>query len=169
MPPLVGCPSIIGAVKDLLATAAAETCASREAAFALLGDVEGYPSWYPDHVPFAQRLEPERVKLTLRGSIGPIGGEFKIHVSETREPPARIELRRLPKTPDDNEDMSVVWLLSDGEDGTGTRLEVELRARLAIPAFVPVGDIPRRFAREFVQAAARALDVRSAKAGSEPR
>lgn len=165
MPPLVGAPSIIGAVKDLLATATAQTSASREEAFALLGDAESYPSWYADHVPVAQRLEPERVKLTLRGSIGPIGGEFRIHVSETREPPERIELRRLPKTADDNEDMSVVWRLSEAEGGAGTRLEVELRARLAIPGWVPVGDVPQRFARDFARAAARALDERDQKVG----
>lgn len=143
-------------MKDLKATATADTSATRETAFALLGDAEGYPLWYPRHVTFAQRLEPARVKLTLRGSIGPIGGEFRIHVSETREPPQRIELRRLPKEPDDPEDMGVVWTLSEIEGGT--RLELLLTARLSIPGFVPVGGVADRFAADFVSAAKRALD-----------
>jgi hypothetical protein len=144
-------------VKDLEATASAETSAPRQLAFDLLADAETYPTWYPQHVPRAERLESARVKLTLRGSIGPLGGEYRIHVAEEREPPGRVTLRRLPKDPRDDEDMFVVWELS--ETDAGTLLEVRLKARLAIPGLVPVGGVADRFARDFVSAAKRALDA----------
>lgn len=151
-------------MKELAATATGETGAPRERAFALLVDVERYPEWYPAHVRMAEVLErtdrgePIRVKTALRGSIGPIGGEFRIHMSVEAEPHERVALRRLPKSGDDREEMSVVWRLSEraGADG-GTLIEVELAARLSIPRLTPVGTVPQSFARGFVEAAVAAL------------
>jgi hypothetical protein len=148
-------------VKDLAATAAEQTPAPRSEVYALLSDFEGYPRWAPGTVPTAEVLErddegePSRIKTTLRGALGPIGGDFKVHMAVALQPQTRVELRRLPKSSDDREEIAVIWRLS--EIDSGTEVELALQARLSIPRFVPVVDVPQRFAREFLGSAISAL------------
>jgi ribosome-associated toxin RatA of RatAB toxin-antitoxin module len=150
-----------GAMKNLGATAKGETAASIEDVYALVADLEGYPRWYPSGVRATEVLEreadgtPSKVKTTLHASVGPINRDFKIHAQIERHEPDRVAMRRLPKGSSDHEEMEVVWRLAP--DGAGTRVEVELKARLSIPPLVPTGGIADGLARGFLNAALNEL------------
>jgi hypothetical protein len=148
-------------MKALAATAASETNASQQEAYALLAHVEGYPSWYPSGVRDAEVLElgpdgkPAKVKATLHAAVGPLVRDFKLHLAVITDEPERIELRRLPHDSRDREEMTVVWTLAPQSEET--RIQVDLRAKLSIPALVPTGGVADQLARGFLDAALDAL------------
>lgn len=150
-------------MKQLNASAAGTAGASVHECFELLSDFERYPEWLPDEVRAAQILERDpasgrvvKIKTTLHASQGPIQRDFKLHMAVTLSRPELIELRRLPKEPSDREEMLVRWRLGNGGE-EGTRLAAELKARLDIPGFLPVGGLAQSMADRFLAAALRQL------------
>jgi hypothetical protein len=148
-------------MKDLAATATGETTATIERTFALLADLEGYPRWYPSGILAAEVLERDsggavtKVKTTLHAAVGPLVRDFRLHLAVSTEEPQRVTLERLPKDPRDREEMEVSWRLAVTPGGT--RVTVELRARLSIPPLLPVGGVADGIARGFLNAALAAL------------
>jgi ribosome-associated toxin RatA of RatAB toxin-antitoxin module len=147
------------AMKSLGASATGETPAAIDDVYALVADLERYPTWYPSAVKGAEVLErdadgvPTRMKMTLHASVGPINRDFRIHANIERHPPDRVEMQRLPKGSSDREEMSVAWRLSPGSGGAGTHVQVDLAANLSIPALVPTGGLADGLARGFLGAA----------------
>ena len=149
-------------MKELSARAAGTTQASPEQVFAVLTDYESYPSWYPSAVRGAEILErdpesgdPTKVKVTLYASVGPLNREFRLWLAVTKDPFTTVELARIPKDPNDREEMEVTWAIA--ADGSGSMLSVDLRARLNLPPLLPTGGVPERFAKGFLAAALDAL------------
>jgi uncharacterized protein YndB with AHSA1/START domain len=150
-------------MKELSGTATGRTRAPIEECYALLSDVESYPDWFPDGVRAAEALERDpasgeatKIKTTLHTSKGP-GGDFKLHMAVTRQPPELVELRRLPHEQEDPERMTVTWHLTRGPE---TLIQLALAAQLDLPRFVPVGGVAQGLADQFMQAALRRLDGR---------
>ncbi|MGO9750125.1 MAG: SRPBCC family protein [Solirubrobacteraceae bacterium] len=148
-------------MKQLHATASATTRASLEQCFELLSTIEEYPRWYPGGVLSAQSLEhdadglPTKAHAILHLGQGPLIKQFPLHLSVIIERLATIELRRMPEHPRDDEQLSVFWRLS--EVARTRRIDVELRAHLAVPRFLPIGGMAESLARNFVDAAVGAL------------
>jgi Polyketide cyclase / dehydrase and lipid transport len=149
-------------MKSLAASAAGQAGVSIEECYAKLLDVESYPRWYPSGVLAAEALERDgegrltRAKTTLHVAVGPLVRDFKLHVAVRTERPTLIELRRLPKDARDREEMVVTWWLRELAPAQ-TRIEVDLKASLSIPPFLPVGGVADSIAGGFLAAALRAL------------
>lgn len=150
-------------MKHLAATATRESPASIEAAYALLADVDGYPRWYPEGVPSARTVlrgedgGPVEAQAQLKVGVGPIQRDFDVRMSVTRKPPELVELRRLPKSAGDREQLLVRWRLAPGPGGAGTKITVELDAELSVPPFLPVAPVSEIIATGFADAAVKAL------------
>jgi ribosome-associated toxin RatA of RatAB toxin-antitoxin module len=151
-------------MKDLGATASGQTTASIEDCFAQLSDLESYPRWYPTGVRGSEVLErdadgkPTTVKTTLHISVGPMNRDFKVHLAVTAREPDFIDLKRLPKSSGDREEMQVTWRLSPAGDGAGgTHIRVDLKARLSVPPLLPVGGVADGLAKGFLNAALDSL------------
>ena len=144
-------------MKDLSASATGTTPAPIERAYAVITDYERYPDWYPAAVHGSEILErdgggePTKVKVTLYANVGPFNREFKLHLAVTTRDNELVDLKRLPKSHDDREEMQVTFRLA--EAGDGTQVTVELSARLSLPPFFPTGGLPEKFARGFLDAA----------------
>ncbi|MGO9901182.1 MAG: SRPBCC family protein [Solirubrobacteraceae bacterium] len=149
-------------MKELYATAGGTTPASLERCFGLLSAIEGYPRWYPGGVLSAESLERDadglttRARATLHLGHGPLIKQFPLHLAVVTEQLASVELRRMPEDPRDDEQLSVFWRLT--EDARGRRIDVELRAHLVLPRFLPIGGMAESVARNFVEAAVIALN-----------
>ena len=71
-------------MKELHGTAAEFVAAPLDQCFALLADIDGYPSWYPDAVRGVEVLDhdgdgrPSRVRAKLHLSQGPLVKDFQI-------------------------------------------------------------------------------------------
>ena len=133
--------------------------ASPEECFALLAAVDRYPEWCADVVRRVEVLErgaggqPRRVRMTIHVARGAIAREFQISLAVAVEPPRFVTLTRVTDHPT-NQEFSAVWLLHPDR---GTRIELQLDAKLRVPALVPAGGIPDEIANGFVAAASRAL------------
>jgi hypothetical protein len=145
-------------MRDLAATAQGETATPIETCFDRLAAIEAYPEWYPAGVKEAQALErgPDgeltKVKATLALAQGPIQRDFTLHFAVALERPHRIELRRLPKSADDQELIVITWRLTQ-RGAQATALEIALEAKLDVPRFLPVGGIAGGIANGFMDAA----------------
>jgi len=148
-------------MKQLYATAGATTSASLERCFEFLSAIEGYPRWYPSRIVEAEHLDhdaaglPTRARAILHFAHGPLAKQFPVNLSVITRHLHSVELRRLPEHPKDDEQLSVAWRLFDG--ALARRIEVELRAHLAVPRFLPVGGMAESIAKGFVDAATGAL------------
>jgi hypothetical protein len=137
-------------MKELYATAGGTTPASLERCFELLSAIEGYPRWYPDGFLSAESLERDadglttKARATLHFGHAPLIKQFPLHLSVVTERLASVELRRMPEH------------LTEG--ARGRRIDVELRAHLALPRFLPIGGMAESLARNFVEAAVSALN-----------
>jgi ribosome-associated toxin RatA of RatAB toxin-antitoxin module len=147
-------------MKQLSASASAETSASRERCFALVCAIERYPSWCPDTVTAAEVTErdgdglPTHARVNLHVVHGFLVRDFKLDVAVQTRKPESVEMARIPHRPDDREELVVGWSL----DGDGpTRIEVRMRANLSIPGLVPVGGLAESVANGFLNAALSAL------------
>ena len=149
-------------MRDLAATAQGETATPIERCFEKLAEIEAYPNWYPSGVKRAEPLERApggeltKVKATLALAQGPIQRDFTLHLAVTLERPRLIELRRLPKTPDDQELVVITWRLT-ARGAELTALEIALQAKLEIPRFLPIGGIADGLAGGFMDAALASL------------
>lgn len=148
-------------MKRLHATADATTHASLERCFALLAAIDDYPSWYPSGILSAESIEhdadgmPTRARAILHLGHGPLVKQFPLDLSVITRQLSIVELHRMPEHPQDDEQLSVHWRVSDGV--SDRRIEVEMHAHLAVPRFLPVGGMADALARSFVEAAAGAL------------
>lgn len=148
-------------MKDLAASASGRTHASLDAVYGLLSDFESYPHWFPEGVKSIQVLErapnglPSRLRTRLHTTSGPIQRDFDMEMTTTVRERELVELRRVPNENRDREDMTVSWRLTAGPQ---TLLAVDLRARLDLPGFLPVGGLAQGMADRFLQAALRRLD-----------
>jgi hypothetical protein len=149
-------------MKQLHATAGATTQASLERCFALLSAIDEYPRWYPSGILSAESLEldadglPTRARAILHLGHGPFVKQFPLDLSVITRELSSVELHRMPEHPQDDEQLSVHWRLRDGVHDR--QIEVEMRANLAVPRFLPVGGMADALARSFVEAAVGALN-----------
>lgn len=145
-------------MRDLSATAQGETGTPQHRCYERLADIESYPSWYPAGVKQVVVLdrgpdgEPTTVKATLALAQGPIQRDFTVHFAVARQPWSRIELRRLPKSADDQEQIVITWQLT-APAADRTTLEIALDAKLDLPRFLPVGGTAGSIATGFMDAA----------------
>jgi ribosome-associated toxin RatA of RatAB toxin-antitoxin module len=148
-------------MKDLSASASGRTHASVEGAFELLADFESYPDWFPEGVRSIQVLQrdagghPSRLQTRLHTSSGPVQRDFDMQMTTTLRRPELVELRRVANENRDREEMTVTWRLTRGPQ---TLVAVDLRARLDLPGFMPVGGLAQGMADRFLQAALRRLN-----------
>jgi ribosome-associated toxin RatA of RatAB toxin-antitoxin module len=131
------------------------------ACFALVEAVERYPSWYPDVVREVDVVDRgadgrvTRARTTLHVSRGPLGKDFHLLMAVVAEPRQTVTLIRLSHGGSDREELELRWRLHE-EDG-GTRIRIELAAKLSVPRLMPLGGIGDELAAGFVAAAANAL------------
>lgn len=149
-------------MKKLHATATKPTPADPQRAYALLADPDGYPNWYPSGVPTATTIErdadgrPTVSKARVEVNVGPIKRGFNVHFQVTLEPYTMVELRRMPKSADDREQLIVRWRIEPGAGG-GSLLTAELEAELSVSPFLPVEPFAPMIAQGFVDAAVGGL------------
>lgn len=145
-------------MKQLHGTASAEVAQTIERCYAVLADIERYPSWYPEVVRAVEVLDrgvdgtPLRAETKLHLSHGPLVKDFDLLLALSLDPPLSVSLARVPHGAPDDEEFEVIWRL---RKGTETRIELELRASVAVPRWLPVGDVADAFAAGFVAAASR--------------
>lgn len=153
-------------MKELGGSASAQLAADQASCFALLRDVEGYPSWHGDVVRQVRVLGrdpddcPDRLETVLRAKVGPIDRDFTVRLGVRARVPEEVVLERLPHERGDRESLSLRWTLAPAPGGgAGTRVSLDLSAKLDIPRLLPIppgaGD---EVARRFIAAAARRLD-----------
>jgi hypothetical protein len=94
------------------------------------------------------------VQTTLHVAQGPLTRDFDLLMDVTVERPTTVDLSRVPHERSDDERFQVVWRLTEQ---SGTRIDLELRANLSVPRFVPLGGIGDSVAQGFVTAAVRQL------------
>jgi hypothetical protein len=147
-------------MKRLEATAGGTTPASMDRCFALIVAIDDYPKWCGHAVREARVLKrdeagrPTEAHAALHVSAGPLTRDFHLDFAVTVNPPRGVSLTRVPHHSRDHEEFNVAWRLTDGPQ---TRIDVDFRAHLSIPSFMPVGGIAESIAREFVDSALRAL------------
>jgi ribosome-associated toxin RatA of RatAB toxin-antitoxin module len=152
-------------MKELRGNATSEVAASPEECLALLQDIERYPSWYPDVVRRVTVVRPAGVgapvaaRTTVHLGIGPIRRDFNLLMEVSSEAGRIIRLARVKDGTSDAEELSATWRIDDGSRGR-TRLTVEVSARLEGPRLLPLHGLGDAVARDFVSAAARALNGR---------
>jgi ribosome-associated toxin RatA of RatAB toxin-antitoxin module len=147
-------------MKELRGAAGAAVEHPIERCYELLRAVDAYPRWYPEVVRSVEVVErdvegaPAQVQTTLHVAQGPLTRDFDLLMDVTAERPTTVDLSRVPHERGDDERFQVVWRLT--EQG-GTRIDLELRANLSVPRFVPLGGIGDSVAQGFVTAAVRQL------------
>ncbi|MBO0767774.1 MAG: hypothetical protein J2O48_03725 [Solirubrobacterales bacterium] len=140
-------------MRDIDAAVSGHTAAAPERVLALVNDVEAYPSWYAEGVKRAEVRERDsegnatKVFTVLALREGPIQRDFDMEMSVNRGE-GWIKLSRLPKSLDDEEQFAVKFSVSPG-----TELGVSFNARLSIPAWLPLGNLPQLIPRGFLDAA----------------
>jgi ribosome-associated toxin RatA of RatAB toxin-antitoxin module len=148
-------------MKDLSASASGRTHAPVDDTYGLLSDFESYPDWFPEGVKSIQVLERDpdghasRLQARLHTSSGPVQRDFDMEMTTTLRQPDLVELKRVPNENRDREEMVVSWRLTSGPQ---TLVAVDLRAKLDLPGFLPVGGLAQGMADRFLQAALRRLD-----------
>lgn len=144
-------------MKDLSGNASATVAAPLASCLALVESVEGYPSWHPDVVRAVDVLERDAsgtattVHTELHLSQGPLSRDFDLVMAVDVQRPSAVRLTRIANDPNDDERFEVVWSLAE------RRIALDLKARLAVPRFLPIGGIGDAVAQGFVTAAVRAL------------
>jgi ribosome-associated toxin RatA of RatAB toxin-antitoxin module len=131
--------------------------------FALLADVEKYPSWYPEVVRSVEVLdstlrgEPRRVRTQLHVSSGPLARDFDLVMAVAVQRPTTVRLTRVTDGSSEQR-FEVLWRLRNGKT---TRIEIDLYANLRLPRFLPLGAIGDSLAAGFVAAARREIASRA--------
>ena len=148
-------------MKDFRGTAGASVNATPSECLELLGDVAGYPRWYPDVVRQATVLAdsggggPVVARVWLHARLGPLERDFELLLDVTTEPPGLVGLSRQPNGPSDPEQIELVWRICPGPV---TELAVELSARLDVPRLLPLQGAGDAVAKGFMAAAGEALE-----------
>ncbi len=130
-----------------------------EECFALLQAVDRYPAWYPEGFLGVEVLargaggEPTEARVKLHVSRGPLRKDFDLIMAVEAERPTSVKLMRLTDDPSDQQ-FEIGWRL---RDRGRTDIELDLRAKLRVSRFVPLGGVGNSLAHGFVDAASRAL------------
>ncbi len=146
-------------LKDLHGTASRTVSASPADCYALLTAVEGYPDWYPQAIRAVDVLDrdadgqPRRARTQLHLSWGPVVKDFDLVLAVEVEPLVTVRLVKVSDRPSVNS-FDVTWHV---RDAGSTQIDVDLRATLDLPRFLPLGGIGNAIAGGFVDAAARRL------------
>lgn len=146
-------------LKDLHGTASRTVTASAAECFELLATVDRYPDWYPAAIREVDVLErdpsgrPRRVRARLHLSWGPVVKDFNLVLAIEVKPSATVRLARISDQPSVNT-FDVTWHV---REGGATQLDLELRATLDVPRFLPLVGMGNGIAGGFVDAAARRL------------
>lgn len=147
-------------MKELRGTASGVVAAPVEDCVRFFLAVDRYPNWHPDVVRRVEVLEreaegtPTRARGQLHVSVGPVVKDFDLILAITHEGSKTVKLARVPHHPGDHERFEVTWRL---DEGSGTKISLELVASLSVPRFVPVGSIGDQMAQSFVSHATGAL------------
>jgi ribosome-associated toxin RatA of RatAB toxin-antitoxin module len=135
------------------------TAASLEDSFALVAAVDRYPRWCPDNVRDVEVLDrhaggqPSSVRMRMHISRGAISRDFDLFLAIVVDTPETVKLTRFTDHPT-NQEFRATWRLSQAG---GTRIALEIDARLRVPIYVPAHGIPDTIAEGFVTAACREL------------
>ncbi len=146
-------------LKDLHGTASRTVSASPADCYALLTAVEGYPDWYPQAIRAVDVLDRDadgqsrRARTQLHLSWGPVVKDFDLVLAVEVEPSVTVRLVKVSDRPSVNT-FDVTWHV---RDAGSTQIDVDLRATLDLPRFLPLGGIGNAIAGGFVDAAARRL------------
>lgn len=156
-------------MKELTGSAETTVAATREACFAFVADVEGYPRWNGEVIREVELLEihsdgrPTRVRTTVHVAVGPITRDFHLVMDVDYGDHDTVCLSRVPHEASDPEKFEVVWRVAAGPP---TRLAIELAATLEVPRLVPLGGVGDRIAQGFADAAKRELEGSSPNASA---
>ncbi len=149
-------------MRDLNGTASAVAAAPAGECFALLAAVDRYPEWYPQAVIEVQVIDrgadgiaPARVRAKLHVGVGPIVRDFDLVLVVQTVAAESVNLTRVADGGSEQQ-FDVAWRLRDAGQGR-TTIELELRASLDAPRFMPLGGIGDSIARGFVDAATAKL------------
>jgi hypothetical protein len=147
-------------MKELTGSASATTAASQAEAIALLGAIDGYPSWTGEVVKQAEVLDrdgegrPTRAQTKLHVERGPLTRDFDLLFDVKIDPAGTVALTRVPNERSDKERFDVIWKVGGGQS---TRIELQLAANLDVPRLIPLGGVGDSMAADLVSAATRAL------------
>jgi ribosome-associated toxin RatA of RatAB toxin-antitoxin module len=150
-------------MRDFHGEAAAVVAAPLQDCFALAAAVDGYPDWCPDVVRDVEVLnrdaggQPSSVRMTMRVARGALVKEFNLSLAVVLEPPKAVKLSRFTDHPTEQE-LTATWVL---RPAGGTRIALELDAKLRVPSYIPAGGAGDAIAERFVRAACRALTASS--------
>jgi ribosome-associated toxin RatA of RatAB toxin-antitoxin module len=150
-------------MRDFHGEAAAVVAAPLQDCFALLAAVDGYPHWCPDVVRDVEILnsdaggQPSSVRVTMRIARGVLVREFDLFLAVVLEPPQAVKLTRFTDHPTEQE-FTANWVL---RPAAGTRIALEIDAKLRVPSYIPAGDAGDAIAERFVTAACSALSAGS--------
>jgi uncharacterized protein YndB with AHSA1/START domain len=145
-------------MKDLHASVSGVARTSVSEVYAFLTDIDAYPTWYPDGVKQASVRSEDRAHCVLALNQGPIQRDFEMDMAIERVAETSITLRRLPKSADDKEQLSVTWLLAPDVGDGGTSVTAEFAATLSIPGWLPLGGIEKAIPQGFLDAALASLN-----------
>jgi len=129
----------------------------------LLAAVDRYPDWCPNTVRDVYVLDrgpdgqPSRVRMRIHLVRGALVREFNLFLAIVVEPPRIVRLTRVTDHPT-NQEFNATWLL---RSAGGTRLALELEARLRVPRYILAEGVTDAIAGAFVTAACRAFAVPS--------
>ncbi len=145
-----------GVLKELSGNASIALSVSPQRMLELLRAVDAYPAWFGERIREVTVVEhgadglPSVVRATLRVEVGPFAQDVHamLRVSSDQR---GVTLTRVQHEPDDPEELVVSWAVAPSS------LSVELSARLDVPRLLPLGGVGESIARDFVQAAARAV------------
>ncbi len=127
--------------------------------FALLEAVDRYPAWYPEGFRDVEVLargargEPTEVRVKLHVSRGPLRRDFDLVMAVEADRPTSVKLTRLTNDPSDQQ-FEIGWRLRGMER---TDIDLDLRAKLRVSRFLPLGGVGSSLADGFVVAASRAV------------
>jgi hypothetical protein len=149
-------------MREFHGQAAEVTPASLEDSFALVAAVDRYCDWCSDAVRAVDVLErgadgyPSSVRMGIHIARGAIVRDFDLYLAIVVEPLVTVKLTRFTDHPT-NQEFHATWLL---HPAAGTRIELQLDAKLRVPTCIPSGGIPDAIAEGFAGAACRALAAR---------
>ncbi len=145
-------------MKDLSASVSGVANRPQADVYAFLSDFANYSSWYPSGVKESSALSDDTGHAVLALNQGPIQRDFAMDMEIERVPESSITLRRLPKRPDDKEQLAVTWRLAPDVGDAGTSVTAEFKATLSIPGFLPLGGLEKAIPQGFLDAALAALN-----------
>jgi Polyketide cyclase / dehydrase and lipid transport len=152
-------------MKDLSGSATTSVTATPEECLAVLAAIDRYPSWYPEVVREVEVLErgedgvPKRARTSIHLAVGPLAHDFHFEVT-VKVGAGSVIISRIPDASDDEHRLEIHWRVGTGELG------VEIKARIDVPRFVPVGRAGDSVAQGFVAAAKREIDGSSPNASA---